>query len=99
MNESKIFKETKKNILLQFSATWCGPCRILAPTIDQIEQKTNQYMDVKRIDVDQDQEVAITYMVRGVPTLILLDKDGNVFWRHTGLISENDLLAKIESMR
>lgn len=99
MNDSNIFKDIEKPLLLQFSATWCGPCRTLGPIINQVEQKVAEIADVRRIDVDEENNLSMKFSIRAVPTLILLDKGGSISWRHTGLISETDLIEQIKRLK
>lgn len=99
MNESNSFKNIEKPLLLQFSATWCGPCRTLGPIINQVELKVAEIADVRRIDVDEENDLSMKFSIRAVPTLILLDKGGSISWRHTGLISETDLIEQIKRLK
>lgn len=73
--------------VLKFSASWCGPCRALSQVIDNI---TDLAAEVVEIDVDEAQEVAIRYGIRGVPTLVVIDDDGKELRRKSGTMSEND---------
>jgi len=99
MIDSTSFKDIEKPILLQFSAEWCGPCKLLAPIVDQVAAKIHELADVRRVDVDSESELSIAFHVRGVPTLVLLDKGGAIFWRHTGLISEKELLKQVDRLQ
>ena len=67
--------------ILYFSAVWCGPCKALAPTMDQL---ASQGMPVQKIDVDQDNNMSAQYGVRNVPTLIKVDSNGNEVGRLVG---------------
>lgn len=74
---TKDFKQLKMNIeILKFSATWCGPCRVLANTLKDVEGITN-------IDIEKDQETARKYGIRSVPTMVFL-KDGKEVHRQSG---------------
>ena len=72
--QSKVL-ESDKPVLVDFFATWCGPCKRLAPTIDEISNDMKGTADVYKLDIDEAQEVAAKYRVSSVPTLILF-KDG-----------------------
>lgn len=67
--------EADKPVLVDFFATWCGPCKRLAPTIDEISKEVEDKAYVYKVDIDQSQDVAAKYRVSSVPTLILF-KDG-----------------------
>lgn len=67
--------EADKPVLVDFFATWCGPCKRLAPTIDEISNEVKGTADVYKLDIDEAQDVAAKYRVSSVPTLILF-KDG-----------------------
>lgn len=99
MNELNSFQDIKRPLLLQFTAKWCGPCRTLGPIINQVEQKVAEIADVRRIDVDEENDLSMKFSIRAVPTLILLDKGGSISWRHTGLISETDLIEQIRRLK
>ena len=69
--------------VLKFYATWCGPCKALSTTI---EKYYTGDVEIESIDIDQNQETAIKYMVRGVPTCVLLDDNGNEINRKSGMM-------------
>jgi thioredoxin 1 len=66
-----------KPVLFDFFATWCGPCRMQTPILEELEKNMGDVIEVKKIDVDQDMELAQKYGIRVVPTLII-EKDGKV---------------------
>ncbi len=70
-------------VMLYFSATWCGPCKMLGPVMVSFEEKYSEAVDVLKVDVDEAPDLAEKYEVRGVPTLVLI-KDGEVVHRSTG---------------
>ncbi|MBU2019257.1 MAG: thioredoxin [Bacteroidetes bacterium] len=79
--------------LVDFYATWCGPCQAMMPTIDQLKSKKGAQLRILKIDVDKNQEVAAKYKVRSVPTLILFKK-GEIIWRQAGGMDLKTLIAK-----
>ena len=66
-----------KPILFDFFATWCGPCRMQTPIIEDLAKKMGDAVEIRKIDVDQHMDLAEKYGIRGVPTLII-EKDGKV---------------------
>jgi thioredoxin 1 len=85
--------------LLQFSAEWCGPCKILTPIIKELSEdntsKTN--VGIGKVNVDESGEVAKSYGVRNIPTLLLF-KDGEISERMVGIVSKSDLQKKIDTL-
>jgi len=75
--------------ILYFSAAWCGPCKTLGPIIESLAGQINY----QKIDVDNNQDLSIQYGVRNIPTLILLDENGEVKGRKVGLQTKSDILA------
>lgn len=88
-------KEEKKTTLVDFSATWCGPCKMLAPVIDELSEELDGTL-VGKIDIDEEQELAVEYGVMSVPTVILF-KDGAEVTRLVGVRPKQaylDLIAE-----
>ena len=75
--------------ILQFSANWCQPCKMLSPRMEKL--KSEGKINYRKIDVDQDQDLSIKYGVRNIPTLILLE-NGEAKNRLTGVQSEQSIL-------
>lgn len=67
-------------VLVDFFATWCGPCKAMSPILDDVAKQVQGKARVLKIDVDKNQQAATAYQVRGVPTLILF-KNGKQLWR------------------
>lgn len=81
-------------VLVDFFATWCGPCKAMSPILDEVAKKVQGKARVLKIDVDKNKQAAATYQVRGVPTLILF-KNGKQLWRQSGVVDANQLVQLI----
>lgn len=84
--ESEVLK-SKKIVLIDFYADWCGPCQMLSPIVDQVASE-HEDLKVVKINVDEAQDLAINYGVISIPTLVVI-KDGQETNRAVGLISKN----------
>lgn len=80
----------KGPVLVDFHATWCGPCQTMSPIVDEVKNHFGSQLRVLKIDVDKNQVAAAKYKVRGVPTFLLF-KEGEVVWRSSGLKTRRDL--------
>lgn len=85
-------------VLVDFFATWCGPCQTLSPILKQVKDELGDSISVIKIDVDKNQAIAAQFQVRGVPTMLLF-KNGKQVWRQSGLLSKNDLISVIKQHR
>ena len=82
--------------LVDFYATWCGPCRAMNPVLDQLKNDMGNQIRVLKIDVDKNPDVADKFKIRGVPTFMLF-KNGEVKWRQSGGMDLNTLKSKVRS--
>lgn len=83
-------------VLVDFHATWCGPCKMMEPVIRQLKQKFGNKLSVIKIDVDRNQPLAGELGVRGVPTFILF-KNGKPVWRESGARPLHELETVVNS--
>jgi len=83
-------------VLVDFWAAWCGPCRAIAPAVEEIASEYNGRLKVVKLDVDDNQEVAIKYGVQSIPTLMVF-KGGEVVERLVGAYPKPVLLSKIQN--
>lgn len=85
-------------VLVDFFATWCGPCQTLSPILKQVKDELGDSISVIKIDVDKNPSVAAQFQVRGVPTMLLF-KNGKQLWRQSGVLSKSDLISVIKQHR
>lgn len=83
--------QSEKPILVDFFATWCGPCKMLSPILKEVKEQLGEQISIIKIDVDKNQQIAAQYQVRGVPTMILFQK-GKQLWRQSGVIDKNAII-------
>lgn len=98
MEPKKTFGEIIKGgkpVLVDFFATWCGPCQMMQPILKDLAGRIEDRATILKIDVDKNPQVAQTYQIQGVPTLILFQA-GQVRWRQSGVLNASQLEAVID---
>ncbi len=77
-------------VLVDFHATWCGPCKTLAPVLEDVAEDFSGRVKILKVDVDKNPKTAAKFKVRGVPTLILF-KEGKILWQQSGALTKHQL--------
>ncbi|WP_128330617.1 thioredoxin [Apibacter sp. HY039] len=75
---------SEKTVLLDFSAEWCGPCKMMTPILKEVKDKLGEQLTILKIDIDKNREFADSYNIRSVPTLMIF-KNGNLKWQESGV--------------
>ncbi len=86
----------EKPVLVDFFATWCGPCQMLSPILKEVKDSLGDDVNIIKIDVDKNQALAAQYQVRGVPTMLLFQK-GQTLWRQSGVLSKQQIIQAIKN--
>ena len=90
-------KNSKDLVLVDFYATWCGPCKMLAPVLEQVADEVKEKATIKKLDIDECLDIAKEFNVMSVPTMILF-KDGKEVERIVGLRQKNQIIETINNI-
>ena len=97
MNEFDDMIKGGKPTVVDFFATWCGPCKMQSPILDAVKAEVGDEANIIKVDVDRNQELAARYRIQSVPTLIMF-RNGEPVWRGAGVHQKEQLVAKIREM-
>ena len=92
--EEEVLKSDKK-VLIDFYADWCGPCKMMSPVIDKIAEEQGENVKVGKINVDENQDLAMEYNVMTIPTIMIIN-DGEVQKTFIGVTDKNEIIEGIE---
>ncbi|HKJ41567.1 MAG TPA: thioredoxin [Sunxiuqinia sp.] len=84
-------------VVVDFSAEWCGPCKMMAPILQQLKSQMEDQVRIIKIDVDRNQQIAMQYQIRNVPTLMIF-QNGARKWTGSGVMQADQLAAVIRSV-
>lgn len=96
MENFKAIISSDQLVLVDFYATWCGPCKMMHPVLDSLKQQLGEKVRILKVDVDKNRATALEYRVQSVPTLALF-KNGKMLWREAGAQPLDRLLATVQS--
>lgn len=84
-----------KPVLIDFHATWCGPCKVMSPILQEVKQAMGDKIQIVKIDVDKNPHISQQYRVQGVPTLMIF-KEGKALWKESGVKSKKQMIEVLE---
>lgn len=85
-----------KLLVVDFFATWCGPCKKLSPTLDEVSEELGEQVNIVKVDVDESEDLAMDYGIRSVPT-VLFFKTGQQVDKFVGALPKSEIVTKIQA--
>ncbi len=95
--QTEVLNEKTKPVLVDFWAVWCGPCRMLAPTVEEIAGEYAGRLKVLKLNTDENQEIASRYQIMGIPTLLFF-KGGNVVDKVVGVVAKRQIKERVDAL-
>jgi thioredoxin 1 len=96
MNFNEVIK-SEKPVLVDFYATWCGPCKMMNPILEQVAKQMGEDAKILKIDIDKNPQAATFFKISGVPTLIIF-QSGQIKWRQSGVIPAGQLVSLLRGL-
>ena len=96
-NFDREVNQSDKPVIVDFWAEWCGPCKMIAPLLDEIAKEKASSVKIAKVNVDENQSLSFKYNIRAIPSLLFF-KNGQLRDQVTGMTSKKDLLGRIEAL-